>query len=529
MGAGGGVRQANLSREWDRWIEQNRSVLRQDGTKWELEFVDKVLRHVPGLHPDTVSAQTEFRDLDRRRRRIDFTIAEGANVRIALEVDGYDKTGSGEGMSSDDFKDWNVRELSIKAAGWHLLRFANGLIYPRRKLFIEQITLHLKALRTRADEISRNAEVARREQFRATRKAEEAQAAQEALERRVKVEQELRELKQEQMRETADRDRSPGKPSEPDARKRVRELEDSVSEARKRQREAETKLNLLRTQQLQQEVERQGTGRDDRQDPTERQASDEMKHALQVAEEGLRESNRKLTEVEQLRMAQQERLDAAEARERERTEQVLHLERNAEEAKARQHEAEQKLRDLELEQQRADAERLSEEDRDRLEELEDELDKERDRRRRTEKDNKGMKVIGASAFAAIVVIVVVFFVVVGSDKGQPLSPDQVRCDAAISSEEIGSREVGSPVNVKGQVEGARHVSTGTERVYLNIGRDYPDQHVTVIIWGDNLPNWKVSPEAKYDGLEIAVRGTLDEYKGDLQVEANSPNDIAVCE
>jgi very-short-patch-repair endonuclease len=108
----------------DEFIENNRATLSQNHG-WELRFVDQVLRHVRDLDFANVEAQTEFRDRDGTLRRIDFTVTTPGGVRIALEVDGWDQTGSGSGATARQFAAARRREQSMVSQGWRLMRFAN--------------------------------------------------------------------------------------------------------------------------------------------------------------------------------------------------------------------------------------------------------------------------------------------------------------------------------------------------------------------------------------------------------------------
>ncbi len=114
--------------EWQQWIESHRLELESAGTPFELKFAETVLSKVKGLDPTVVYTQTHFKDLKGRPRRIDFSIQEGDFVRIGIEVDGWDKKNRGSGMSRGEFRDWSLRELSMAAAGWTPLRFANSLV-----------------------------------------------------------------------------------------------------------------------------------------------------------------------------------------------------------------------------------------------------------------------------------------------------------------------------------------------------------------------------------------------------------------
>ena len=93
---------------------------------FERAFVERVLTHVAGLTPALLRPQQRFSDGHGKRYRMDFAIIEEPFVHIALEVDGYDKRGTGTGMTRVQFEDWLAREAELKSQGWHVLRFANS-------------------------------------------------------------------------------------------------------------------------------------------------------------------------------------------------------------------------------------------------------------------------------------------------------------------------------------------------------------------------------------------------------------------
>lgn len=126
------------------WIEKNRPNF---GSEYETLFAETVLPLVPELNFDAISAQYSFHDRDGRQRYCDFVIHEDNNVRISIEIDGYDKRGTGEGMSHADFVDWQRRQASLTALGWYVLRFANQDVRDNPKPCAEHISLLVKYLR----------------------------------------------------------------------------------------------------------------------------------------------------------------------------------------------------------------------------------------------------------------------------------------------------------------------------------------------------------------------------------------------
>lgn len=371
---------------WDEWIAENRRALEMDGTPFERLFVDEVLRKVPNLSPSCVSAQTTFDDLGGGTRRIDFTIEEGDYVRIALEVDGWDKTGTGSGMSRHEFHDWSYKELSITAAGWVPLRFANGLIKRKPEDLRESIELQLKMQR-------------------------EVEAAIKAGGAKAKA-----------------------------AEDEKKQLEAAAQAARQGERGAEASLRKLQSQRLE-------------------------------------------TESAYLSEADSNRLHKLQG----------------------------------------DIDRLN-----------DELLKERGLREQAEEENRGMKVMGI-AIAAVAILGIAAILLLresDSDSGSPISSNDfevsARCDDATPVGELDAADEGKLVTAKGEVAGARRIDDDNPRIYLNLGDDFPNQDLTIVIWGDDEKNWATPPESKYDNREVAVAGRLDTFDGSLQVAANSPNDIVIC-
>lgn len=105
----------------DDWIKIHSDNF---GSNYELEFVVKVLSKISDIDLNTVSTQYHFKDLDGKNRYCDFVIQEGL-IKIAIEVDGFSKKPGQQGMSHDDFVDWQRRQAALTAQGWHVLRFAN--------------------------------------------------------------------------------------------------------------------------------------------------------------------------------------------------------------------------------------------------------------------------------------------------------------------------------------------------------------------------------------------------------------------
>lgn len=102
------------------------SLKAEGGGEWR--FVICVLAKVPKLDWSTLHYQFPFTDDLGRERRIDFAILLPSGIRLAIEVDGYDKTNRGEGMSRAEFNDFLTRQNALVLSGFLVLRFSNDQI-----------------------------------------------------------------------------------------------------------------------------------------------------------------------------------------------------------------------------------------------------------------------------------------------------------------------------------------------------------------------------------------------------------------
>ncbi len=109
---------------WTTWLQAHREELER-ASPYQWLFARTVLALTPGLSPVWVSTEHPFIDAHGGARRMDFAVQRPDGLRLAIEVDGYDKTGTGSGMSPGQFQDFLLRQNSLTNQGWQLLRFAN--------------------------------------------------------------------------------------------------------------------------------------------------------------------------------------------------------------------------------------------------------------------------------------------------------------------------------------------------------------------------------------------------------------------
>jgi hypothetical protein len=100
-----------------------------------------------------------------------------------------------------------------------------------------------------------------------------------------------------------------------------------------------------------------------------------------------------------------------------------------------------------------------------------------------------------------------------------------RCSDSRQVAELSGADAGQITVARGKVTGFRETDEG---LLLDLGGDYPDQSLTVLIRETSLENWTMPPEEQYTGRVIALAGELEKSGDSLQVEARYPGDLAVC-
>ena len=110
--------------DWWSWERKwQRTITGQSGFEWN--FAKKVIQRVPGLDPNNVTPQQSFIGNDGRERRMDFAI-EVDDVKIAIEVEGWDKTREDRGKNKQEHDEFNRRIQSLESQGWRVLTVTNA-------------------------------------------------------------------------------------------------------------------------------------------------------------------------------------------------------------------------------------------------------------------------------------------------------------------------------------------------------------------------------------------------------------------
>ena len=90
-----------------------------------------------------------------------------------------------------------------------------------------------------------------------------------------------------------------------------------------------------------------------------------------------------------------------------------------------------------------------------------------------------------------------------------------------------SAYIGKTVKVCDKVAGT-FVTKGEKPVnYLNLGADYPNTKLTIVIFQKDLVNFPLKPSDHYKGQNVCVTGEIKQYKEKIEIIANKPEQIEI--
>lgn len=127
-------------------------------------------------------------------------------------------------------------------------------------------------------------------------------------------------------------------------------------------------------------------------------------------------------------------------------------------------------------------------------------------------------------FPVLIVIMIAGLVLsrIYQPESRPPEPE-VRVTAAEARDHIGT-----PAEVCEKVASADYLQqVGGEPTFINLGRPYPNQTFTAVIWDDDRTKWTNPPEQQYDGQEICVSGRIENHEGTPQIIVSSPKQIVI--
>lgn len=88
------------------------------------------------------------------------------------------------------------------------------------------------------------------------------------------------------------------------------------------------------------------------------------------------------------------------------------------------------------------------------------------------------------------------------------------------------RHVGERVTICDSVASARYVTSSPgQPTFLNLGRSFPEQAVTIVIWGSQRASFPTPPEELYRNKRVCVTGAVMLSRGRAQVVVEHPTAI----
>jgi hypothetical protein len=138
--------------DWKEWKKTYQNTIRHSQFEWN--FAIEVIPNVKGLKPSQVIPQHPFIGRDGREYHMDFAIIT-ERVKIAIELEGYDKTNTGKGKTRKEHDDFSRRIQDLTRLGWKVLtitkwamqtKSANLCPNPSQKLWLLLIKTTQKSL-----------------------------------------------------------------------------------------------------------------------------------------------------------------------------------------------------------------------------------------------------------------------------------------------------------------------------------------------------------------------------------------------
>jgi len=90
-----------------------------------------------------------------------------------------------------------------------------------------------------------------------------------------------------------------------------------------------------------------------------------------------------------------------------------------------------------------------------------------------------------------------------------------------------STNIGQTIKVCDKVEGTFVTKSDKPLTYLNLGADFPNAILTIVIFQKDLINFPLTPSDHYKGMNICITGELTIYKDRPQIIANKPDQIEI--
>lgn len=102
-----------------------------------------------------------------------------------------------------------------------------------------------------------------------------------------------------------------------------------------------------------------------------------------------------------------------------------------------------------------------------------------------------------------------------------------RAQQAVKLEDIATH-VGDSVTVTGKVYGIKYFeSAKAAPTLINIGAAFPNQLLTVVIYGEDRKRLELEPEKTYTDADLSITGKVELFKGKPQIIITDKSQLSV--
>jgi hypothetical protein len=86
--------------------------------------------------------------------------------------------------------------------------------------------------------------------------------------------------------------------------------------------------------------------------------------------------------------------------------------------------------------------------------------------------------------------------------------------------------VGDSVIIRAKIYGGKYIqSVKGSPTFLNVGDEYPNAPLTLVIWGDVRKQFKAAPEELYQNRQVFITGKIALYKDKPEIVITNPKQI----
>lgn len=125
-----------------------------------------------------------------------------------------------------------------------------------------------------------------------------------------------------------------------------------------------------------------------------------------------------------------------------------------------------------------------------------------------------------------IIPVLVIILLVGLLLSRVFSPDRQLSIEITTSASEAIHHQGKYAEVCGEVVSVQTVQQiDGEPTFINFEEEYPNQHFTGLIWGEDRLAWHNSPEDHYTNRNICVEGVIQIHEGTPQIRISSPEQV----